>query len=100
MRVAPLRIETGRYEELSEAERICPLCKEHTEDEFHILFNCVWYNDIRTELFRSAQFNEPNFSNLIETEKFKFLFSSPNMIRSCAKACFLVLQRRYAFLTK
>ena len=48
MGVAPLRIETGRYECLSEVERICPLCKEHTEGEFHVLFNCVLYNDIRT----------------------------------------------------
>ena len=51
MGVAPLRIETGRYEGLSETERICPFCREHTEDEFHVLFHCSLYNDIRTELF-------------------------------------------------
>ena len=92
MGVAPLRIEMSRYESLNETERICPFYREHTEDEFHILFHCSLYNDIRTELFRRAQLCDSNFSYLIETEKFKILFSNPNMIRSCAKACFLIFQ--------
>ena len=75
MGVAPLRIETGRYEGLSETERIYPFCREHTEDEFYVLFHCSLYNDIRTELFRRAQLCDPNFSYLMETEMFKILFS-------------------------
>lgn len=98
--VAPLRIETGRYEGLSEAERKCYFCKEHTEDELHVLFDCPLYNDIRSEMFQYARMVNEDFEVLTKSDRFKFLFSSPNMIRSCAKACFLILHRRAAFLTK
>ena len=36
--VAPLRIETGRYEGLCINDRTCPFCKNCSEDEFHVLF--------------------------------------------------------------
>ena len=49
MGVAPLGIETGRYEGLSETERICPFYTEHTEGKFHVLFHCSLYNDIHPE---------------------------------------------------
>ena len=90
--VAPLRIETGRYEGLIENERICPFYKNHTEDELHVLFDCFLYNDIRSDVFRNAQFLNTNFNKLVRTEKFKFLFNSPNLIRPCSETCFLILQ--------
>ena len=34
--VAPIRIETGRYENLTENERVCPFCN-CIEDEVHVL---------------------------------------------------------------
>ena len=49
LRVVPLRIETGRYEGLIETERICPFSKNHTEDELRVLFDCLLYNDIRSD---------------------------------------------------
>jgi len=33
--VAPIRIETGRYENLKENERVCPFCN-CIEDEVHV----------------------------------------------------------------
>ena len=51
--VAPLRIETGRYENKPLEERICPFCDE-IENETHVLFNCYLYDDFRNELFRKA----------------------------------------------
>ena len=98
--VAPIRIETGRYEGLSEVERTCTFCKDYIEDEIHVIFDCNLYNDIRTELFQYAKEVNNNFNSLEKLDKCVFLFSSPKMIRSCAKACFLILQRRLAFLTK
>ena len=81
---------------LSEAKRICPFCTEDTENEFHVLFNCVLHNDFVRNVFEAHSFM---ILTLVTSEKFKFLFSSPNMIRSYAEACFLILQRQYVFLT-
>jgi len=41
--VAPLRIETGRYEKLPVHERKCPFCKTVVESELHALLNCPMY---------------------------------------------------------
>lgn len=98
--VAPLRIETGRYESLTEAERTCIFCRDHVEDEMHALCDCPLYNEIHVELFHYAQHVNNDFNSLEKLDKFVSLFSSPQMVRSCAKASFLILQRRAAFLTR
>ena len=38
--VAPLRIETGRYEGLPQSRRVCPFCPAYVEDEYHVIFDC------------------------------------------------------------
>ena len=98
--VAPLRIETGRYEGLRVNERICPFCRDCTEDEFHVLFQCPLYDEIRESLYRHACTYEEPFNTYDQTAKFLFLFSSPHMIRVCAKTCCSILQRRLLFLSK
>ena len=95
--VAPLRIETGRYECIPEIERSCIFCKDSVGDEIHLLLECPLYNEIRSELIQYAQIANVNFNSLKELDKFVFLFNSPDMIHSCAKACFLILQRRFFF---
>ena len=46
--VAPLRIETGRYEGLPIDRRICPCCNINViENENHVLLECSLYNDLR-----------------------------------------------------
>ncbi len=57
--VAPIRLETGRYERLPVSSRVCPFCTDHVEDEMHVLLSCPLYNDIRAYLFDKA--NELNF---------------------------------------
>ena len=39
--VAPLRLETGRYEGLEVDQRICPICHSSVEDEKHVLLHCI-----------------------------------------------------------
>ena len=34
--VAPIRLETGRYERLDVNDRICPICNIGIEDEMHV----------------------------------------------------------------
>ena len=99
--VAPLRIETGRYEGLPETERTCTFCKDTVEDEFHVLFDCPLYNKIRLEAFQYAKIVNCHFNSLTKLEKFVFLLLSPQMVFfSCAKVCILIIQRRAAFLTR
>ena len=91
--VAPLRIETGRYEGLHQSRRVCPFCPDYVEDEYHVIFDCDLYNELRQELFQTAVIHNPFFANMPNEDKFIFLFSNPLMIRLCAKTCFLILQR-------
>jgi hypothetical protein len=42
--VAPLRIETGWFENLRIEERICCFCSDFIEDETHVLVNCQQHN--------------------------------------------------------
>ncbi|XP_053395610.1 uncharacterized protein LOC128555864 [Mercenaria mercenaria] len=98
--VAPLRIETGRYENLPVAARTCPFCVSLVEDEIHTLFFCPMYNDLRNLLFEKAVHLNVDFGNMTEEEKFILLFTNDDIIRDCAKTCFLILQRRQTFLCK
>ena len=52
--VAPIRVETGRYERLDLNERICPVCTHGIEDEMHVLLYCYLYNDVRQKLYEKA----------------------------------------------
>ena len=45
--VAPLRLETGRYERLSPEQRTCFYCTDCIESEEHVLLSCPVYDDLR-----------------------------------------------------
>jgi hypothetical protein len=106
--VAPLIIETGRFENLRIEERICCFWSDFIEDETHVLLNCPFYYDFRGNLFTVAKgytvdfmsFNNEEkimflFSNENNNEeKIMFLFSNENMIRICARTCLQILKRR------
>lgn len=97
--VAPIRIETGRFENLEVAQRLCHFCSE-IEDEKHVILNCSAYRDLRNQLFTKASSVLPNFIVLNDNEKISFLFTNQNMIRMCAKTCFKILQQRNSYLYK
>ena len=97
--VAPLRIETGRYENKPSEERKCPFCDE-VESEIHVIFNCNLYDDFRAELFSKVVIVTPDFNNFTLEDKLIFLFSNHFMIRSSAKTCFSILQRRAFYMSK
>jgi hypothetical protein len=54
--VAPLRIETGKYERLEVNERLCFNCSKLginvVEDEKHVLLQCPGYADIRQSIYK------------------------------------------------
>ena len=97
--VAPIRIETGRYENLELKDRKCPFCNV-VETETHVILNCTLYSDIRNDLFQIALSVNPLFQNMSESEKFIFLFTHDALVRACAKTCYLILNRRNSYLCK
>ena len=97
--MAPIRIETGRFENLEVSQRLCPCCN-FVEDEIHVILHCNAYNDLRNILITKTSSLLPTFNNLTENDKMKFLFSHPNMIRLCAKTRFKILQVRNSLLYK
>ena len=94
--VAPIRIETGRYEQLPEHERICPLCRGGIETELHVIMECSVYDCIRKPLLDYAHYTCELFSVMSKQEKFKYLFAHQDtyMIRLLAKTCCDILKCR------
>ena len=87
--VAPIRIETGRYENLDVGQRLCHFCDaEHIEDEPSVILICSLYNNLRCALFSKDALVLPNFNNLTDSAKTSFLLSHAEMIRLCAKTFF------------
>ena len=97
--VAPLRIETGRYERLNVSDRKCPFC-DNIEDESHVFLDCFLYDDIRQSLFEKAIAIDNTFLNMSKVDKLIFLFTKIEMTRISAKTCFNILQRRLLFICK
>jgi hypothetical protein len=94
--VAPLRIETGRYEGLDVLERKCQFC-DSIEGESHVILDCFVYDDLRQSLFDKAKTVDNAFVQMSKYEQLVFLFTKTEMIRYCAKTFFNILQCRLLF---
>ena len=73
--VAPIRIETGRYERLNVTDRICNICDNHDneiEDEKHVIMKCTLYDDVRETLFSDASDVCSDFHNFSFQDFFTF----------------------------
>ena len=93
--VAPLLIETGRYFQLSVDEITYLICVSGSvETEKHFLMSCIFYADLRNELFIKAQSSHDMFLEWSMDERFNYLMSNSKVVRHTAKACHLMLQRR------
>jgi hypothetical protein len=98
--VAPLRIETGRYERLEVNERLCFNCSKLgvnvVEDEKHVLLQCPGYADIRQSIFNNICELNSNFINMSDDEKFLYMFHNETVCYVTAKVCHEILfKRRY-----
>ena len=96
--VAPIRIGTGRYENLRLSRRLCLICPNSIENEAHVMLYCPLYWDLRLQLFTALSYIESQFEMLTDQEKLISLFYNQTIIRKCAKTCYMVLLRRAAFL--
>ena len=83
--ILPLRIETGRYQNIMDnntgrfrklkvEERVCMLCKtNNTEDEIHFVCHCNVYNELRNNLYAQISANFENFNEMPDEEKFVYI---------------------------
>ena len=69
---APLRIETDRYEGLHQSRRLCHFCPAYVEDEYHVIFDCDFLNELKQELFQNAVIHNPSFASMPNVDKFIF----------------------------
>ena len=79
-----IRIETGRFERprLEANQRFCPSCKDGTkiEDEFHLIFQCVSYTEMRANWLRNLKLPE-NFAEEEASEKLKVVLNDPENVK-------------------
>ncbi len=51
--ILPLSIETGRWGSIHLEDRICKICDSLVvEDEYHFIFHCSLYNNIRGQFLQ------------------------------------------------
>ena len=102
MGVAPLRIETGRYERLEEEQRVCFNCDDKIESEEHVLLDCPLYQQIRESWFVKLRQHIPEFYWKTKQEKLICIFSCDiiPVIRLSAKICSEILKERRKLLYK
>ncbi len=97
--VAPIRIETGRYEGMEEKDRICFLCDHNIiESKYHVIMSFPVYNELCGELFNHAAQFQHHFNNLNDYDKFVLLFSATDICFYTAKTCFNILTVRRKML--
>ena len=73
-----LEIERGRYSRpyVKPEERICPLCKNESEDEKHFLLRCSFFSTKRKEIFEKINIiTKKNIEFLTEDEKFHYMIN-------------------------
>ena len=97
--VAPLRLETERYENLQVNDSL--FCSDQSvETEIHVLLNCPLYDDLRQAIVDNIFMHYDHFNTLDELEKLTVILGSDNynVIKFCAKTSRDILDRRRGFL--
>ena len=70
------------------------------EDEEHVLMVCPVYDDLRLSLISEALLVNSAFVGYSDMPKLCFLLSDSRMVRSSAKVCSLILERRRNFISR
>ena len=85
-------IETGRHSNTPREDRLCKWCGENknitvVEDEYHVLFECFAYEDIRQEYIRKyyTTANHFNFISLMQSNDIICLINLAKYISSVFK---------------
>lgn len=72
----PLAIEVGRYKGIPEEEGLCVFCDLGVvKDEFHFIFHCPSYSDLRNCLFEKIKWKNPDLFWLSDADVLSWLFN-------------------------
>ena len=59
-----LKVVTGKYENIALENRICECCNQNqVEDEYHVLFKCTLYSDLREQYLLNVDYTLHNLHN-------------------------------------
>lgn len=97
--VAPIRLETGRYENIAVCNRTCLNCTNTVENEMHVILHCPIYANIRCQLLDTLSTNY-ECQNMSDLEKFIYIFTKEDLMYLSAKTCYNILQERRKQLYK
>ena len=100
--VAPIRIETGRYEKNYPPveNRTCYHCIDIVEDEYHVLMSCPVYNKERQELLNYVSSQDPTFHVLNNNNKFVYLLSNSTVSIKCAYTLKCIMSNRLHHISR
>ena len=74
--ILPLRVETGRYQNIPPEFRLCLMCNENVcEDETHFMFDCSLYDNIRCNYFSKIIQCYPEFTECTISDKLKIIMN-------------------------
>ena len=84
--ILPIRLETARYVRpvVPEAQRLCYCKSGDIETEFHVLFVCQMYENLR-ETWLTKLSKPDHFPQLTPQEKFKLVLNEPSNVRHTAQ---------------
>ena len=74
--ILPLALETGRFTQTPEEDRLCRLCElGEVENETHFVLYCPRYDDFRNVLFGELFVKKPEMFWISDDDKMKWLFN-------------------------
>ena len=90
-----LEIEAGRYSNTKAEDRLCTVCDlSKIENEFHLLYHCPFYDDLRNEFYDKISHPcQVNFSNLNLTSEL-FRSDDKDIIQYLSKYIYKCFKRR------
>ena len=95
--VAPISVETGRYERFLLESRLCVQCNS-IEHECHVICECPLYQDLRNSLIEHAKPIIRNFEKLNAEEKICAALSNNAIVKYTAKILHEILVRKRSFI--
>ena len=95
--ILPLRIETGRFRGEKVDDRLCTFCRSGAiEDEYHFLFNCPAYVQLREHLMEPIRTTHNLFDDETYAARIKILCS--NYPRQLSKFICKAYEKRIGLL--
>ena len=85
-----LEIESGRYIGLNREQRLCKFCRNAMEDEYHFVFICKEYHELRNQYIPQKYVRQPNmhkFTMIMATAK-------DNLIQNLASYIYHAFKKR------